>query len=74
MSGQREVRELLPARFPAVCPCEAVCAAIPGWVASLPHPASKTALSRPVGRVYGNSQRTLETLGRRGAGDDFGAG
>ena len=66
VTRQREGRELLPARFPAVCPCEAVCAAFPGWVASLPHPASKAALSRPVSQVYGGNRRPLEPLGRRG--------
>ena len=71
VTRQREGRELLPARFPAVCPCEAVCAAFPGWVASLPHPASKAALSRPVSRVYGGSRRTLEPLGRRECGGRF---
>ena len=71
VTRQREGRELLLARFPAVCPCEAVCAAFPGWVASLPHPASKAALSRPVSRVYGGSRRTLEPLGRRGYGERF---
>ena len=74
VTRQREGRELLPARFPPVCPCEAVCAAFPGWVASLPHPASKAALSRPVGRVYGSSRRTLEPLGRRGYGGRFRCG
>ena len=42
-----------PCPFPAVWPCEAVCAGFPAQVASLPHPASENALSRPVRRVCG---------------------
>ena len=59
-----------PCPFPAVWPCEAVCAGFPAQVASLPHPASENALSRPVRRVCGegwtNAGLPAGTRGRRG--------
>ena len=55
-----------PGLFPAVCPCEAVCAAFPVWVASLPHPPPKTALSRPVSRVCGEELESAGAVGTQG--------
>ena len=60
------MRERLPARFPAVWPCEAVCAAFPVWVASLPHPTPKTALSRPVSQVCGEESESAGAVGTQG--------
>lgn len=37
-----------PNSFPAVCPCGAVCAALSGWVASLPPQPGKAACRGPV--------------------------
>ena len=42
-----------PCPFPAVWPFEAGCAGFPAWVASLPHPAPESGLSRPVWPVCG---------------------
>ncbi len=57
-----------PSPFPAVCPCEGVCAAFPRWVASLPQPASQTALLRPVSQICGEAWEKPGPLGRRGYG------
>ena len=53
-----------PRQFPAVCPCEAVCAGFPTRVASLPLPAPETALSRPVWRVCEGSRKSAAPPGR----------
>lgn len=66
MSGHREVRERLPVCFPAVWPCEAICAAFPVWVASLPHSTPKTTLSRPVSRVCGEELESAGAVGTQG--------
>ena len=53
-----------PRQFPAVCPCEAVCAGLRRRVASLPLPAPETALSRPVWQVCGGSRKSAAPPGR----------
>ena len=52
-----------PRLFPAVCPCEAVCAGFPSRVASLPHPAPKAALSQPAWPMCGSGQEHPGPLG-----------
>jgi len=68
VNGQRDVREALPCPFPAVCPCEALCAGFPRPVASVSLPAPETAVSRPVSRLCGEDCGTLESLGHRSYG------
>ena len=57
-----------PSPFPAVCSCEALCAGFPDRVAPVPLPALKTAVSRPVSRLCGESCGTMGPLGHRGCG------
>lgn len=54
-----------PCPFPAVWPCEAVCAGFPAQVASLPHLTPENALSRPVWRVCGGDWENAGTSGGR---------
>ena len=57
-----------PGLFPAVCPCEALCAGFPGPVASVSLPAPETAVSRPMSRLCGEGCGTLGPLGHRSYG------
>lgn len=56
-----------PCPFPAVWPCEAGCSGFPAQVASVPHPAPESGLSRPVWRVCGEG---WENAGPPGEGAD----
>ena len=57
-----------PSPFPAVCSCEALCAGAFPPRCALPHPASQTVLSRPVGRLRGEDCVVLEPLGLKNYG------
>ena len=57
-----------PGLFPAVCPCEALCAGFPGPVASVSLPAQETAVSRPVSQLCEEDYETLGPLGHRSYG------
>ena len=58
-----------PCPFPAVWPCEAVCAGFPAQVASLPHLTPENALSRPVWRVCGGDRENAGPPGGRADGE-----
>ena len=58
-----------PCPFPAVWPCEAGCSAFPVRVASVPHPATESGLSRPVWRVCGKGQENARPPGEGADGE-----